>query len=175
VNPAHTIALLQRELQAATGTMVWMATAESATAGRIADRLTEVPGASDYVAGGVVAYSNEAKRRLLNVSGATLAAHGAVSEEVAREMAQGGRAALGTDVCVADTGIAGPGGATTLKPVGLFYLALATPFGCTVRRFEFHGDREANKEAATEAALNLRRDYLVQFGLSQGANDHGTL
>jgi len=98
-----------------------------------------------------------------------------VSEEVAREMAEGGRVALGADVCVADTGIAGPGGATALKPVGLFYLALATPSGCSVRRFEFHGDREANKEAATEAALNLLRDYLVQFGHSQGANDHGCL
>lgn len=169
------IASLQRELQATTGRMVWIATAESATAGRIADRLTDVPGASDYVAGGVVAYSNDAKRRLLNVSGASLAAHGAVSAEVAREMAEGGRAALGADVCVADTGIAGPGGATALKPVGLFYLALATPAGCTVQRFEFHGDRDANKEAATEAALNLLRDYLVQFGHSQGANDHGCL
>lgn len=84
------IASLQRELLSSTGAMVRMATAESATAGRIADRLTEVPGASDYVAGGVVAYSNEAKHQLLNVSRATLSAHGAVSEEVAREMAEGG-------------------------------------------------------------------------------------
>ncbi len=175
MNLSHAIASLQRELQAATGAMVRVATAESATAGRIADRLTEVPGASDYVAGGVVAYSNEAKHQLLSVSRATLSAHGAVSEEVAREMAEGGRVAFGADVCVADTGIAGPGGATALKPVGLFYLALATPSGCTVRRFEFHGDREANKEAATQSALNLLRDYLVQFGHSQGANDHGSL
>ncbi len=175
MNLSHTIASLQRELQASTGAMVRVATAESATAGRIADRLTEVPGASDYVAGGVVAYSNDAKHRLLNVSEATLAAHGAVSEEVAREMAMGGRAAFGADVCVADTGIAGPGGATARKPVGLFYLALATPSGCTVQRFGFRGDREANKDAATEAALNLLREYLVQFGHSQGANDHGCL
>jgi PncC family amidohydrolase len=175
VDLTHTIAALQREIHASTGAVVRIATAESATAGRIADRLTEVPGASDYVVGGCVVYSNEAKRRLLGVSEATLAAHGAVSEEVAREMAEGGRLALGADVCVADTGIAGPGGATAMKPVGLFFLALATPSGCSVSRFAYSGDREANKEAATQSALSLLRDYLVQCCHSQGANDHGSL
>jgi len=175
VELAHTIAALQRELRLSTGSVVWIATAESATAGRIADRLTGVPGASDYVAGGCIVYSNEAKRRLLGVSGETLAAHGAVSAEVASEMAEGGRHALGADVCVADTGIAGPGGATATKPVGLFFLALATPSGCTVTRFLYSGDREGNKEAATQSALSLLRDYLVQCCHSQGANDHGSL
>jgi len=175
VELAQTIAALQGGLRSSTGSVVWIATAESATAGRIADRLTAVPGASDYVAGGCVVYSNEAKRRLLGVSDTTLAAHGAVSEEVAREMAEGGRRVLGADVCVADTGIAGPGGATARKPVGLFFLALASPSGCTVRRVVYTGDRETNKEAATQDALSLLRDYLVQCCHSQGANEHGCL
>ncbi len=173
MNLPEAIGGLQRRLYDVSGAMVWLATAESATSGRIADRLTEVPGASDYVCGGVVAYSNEAKQRLLGVRAATLATHGAVSAEVVREMAEGGRLALRADVCVADTGIAGPGGATDTKPVGLFYLALATPDGCRVERHHYTGDREGNKDAATESALSLLKDYLVQCCHSRGANEHG--
>jgi PncC family amidohydrolase len=139
-----------------------IATAESATAGRIADTLTRVPGASDYVVGGVVAYSNAAKERLLKVKHATLEAHGAVSEEVAREMAEGGRIALAADVCVADTGIAGPGGGSEAKPVGLFFLAVSSRSACVVRRFVFQGDRESNKNSAVRAALTMLRDYLLE-------------
>lgn len=139
-----------------------LATAESATAGRIADVLTDVPGSSEYVCGGIVAYSNDAKMRLLGVRASSLSEYGAVSEEVACEMAEGGRRMLNADVCVSDSGIAGPGGATATKPVGLFYIALATSTGCRPHEFHFHGDRFHNKEAALEAALTLLRDYLVQ-------------
>jgi len=144
------------------GGRLQIATAESATAGRIADTLTRVAGASDYVAGGIVAYSNEVKQRLLDVKSSTLDRHGAVSAEVAKEMAEGGRIALGADVCVADTGIAGPGGGSDAKPVGLFFLAVATEGACEVRRFVFDGDRDANKDAAVKAALTMLRDYLLE-------------
>jgi PncC family amidohydrolase len=144
------------------GRSLQIATAESATGGRIVDTLTNVAGSSAYVPGGVVAYSNEAKQRLLGVRTATLSAHGAVSKEVAREMAEGGRRALDADLCVADTGIAGPGGASETKSVGLFFLALASPEMCEVREFHFDGDREANKEAAVHAALMMLRAHLLQ-------------
>ena len=140
-----------------------IATAESATAGRIADTLTNVAGSSEYVVGGVVAYSNEVKHRLLGVQPATINEHGAVSKKVACEMAEGGRIALGADLCVADTGIAGPGGATETKPAGLFFVALASNGACEVRTFLFDGDREANKDAAVRAALTMLRDHLLQF------------
>lgn len=156
------IADLQRRLGETGGGMCTIATAESATAGSIADRLTDIPGASDYVVGGIVAYSNDAKMRLLGVRGSTLRDHGAVSAEVACEMAEGGRRMLGADVCVSDSGIAGPGGATPAKPIGLFYMALATSTGCEVHEFRFHGDRAGNKQAALEAGLTLLRDYLLQ-------------
>lgn len=169
------IAALQQRLRVERGTMVTLATAESATSGRIADRVTDVPGASDYFLGGIVAYSNEAKRRLLHVRQATLRAHGAVSPQVAQEMAEGARKALHAQVAVSDTGVAGPGGSTPEKPVGLFYLALATPDGCTAFRFVFQGDRQANKESAAQAALTLLRDYLLQCCNVQGANIDGSL
>jgi PncC family amidohydrolase len=157
------IAELVRSQAGPGGRRLHIATAESATAGRIADTLTNVAGSSEYVVGGVVAYSNEAKHRLLGVHAATLSEHGAVSKKVACEMAEGGRIALGADLCVADTGIAGPGGGTENKPVGLFFLALASPGACEVRTFLFDGDREANKDAAVRAALTMLRDHLLQF------------
>ena len=144
------------------GRRLQIATAESATSGRIADTLTQVSGASDYVAGGIVSYSNSAKQRLLGVKISTLETYGAVSGEVAREMAEGGRSALGADVCVADTGIAGPGGGSDTKPVGLFFLAVASEGACDVRRFVFDGDRNSNKNAAVRAALTMLMDYLVK-------------
>jgi PncC family amidohydrolase len=157
------IAELVRSQAGPGGRRLHIATAESATAGRIADTLTNVAGSSEYVVGGVVAYSNEAKHRLLGVHAATISEHGAVSKKVACEMAEGGRIALGADLCVADTGIAGPGGGTENKPVGLFFLALASPGACEVRTFLFDGDREANKDAAVRAALTMLRDHLLQF------------
>ena len=156
------IAALATSQPGAGGRSLQITTAESATAGRIVDTLTNVAGSSAYVTGGVVAYSNEAKQRLLGVKTATLNAHGAVSQEVAREMAEGGQRALDADLCVADTGIAGPGGATETKPVGLFFLALASRKMCEVREFRFDGDREANKDAAVQAALMMLRAHLLQ-------------
>jgi PncC family amidohydrolase len=156
------IARLERRLRDSHGSFVSIGTAESATAGRIADRITEVPGASDYFLGGIVAYSNLAKERLLGVKSATLREYGAVSAQVALQMAEGARRALACDVAVSDTGIAGPGGATIDKPVGLFYLGLATPRGCEAFRFVFRGVRSANKKMAVEAAVRLLIDYLLQ-------------
>ncbi len=132
-----------------------VATAESCTGGRIADALTDVAGSSAYVVGGAVAYADAAKTSLLGVPSGELAAHGAVSARVARLMAEGARERLRADLAVAVTGIAGPGGATPGKPVGLTYVAVADTFGTVVRRHQWTGDREANKEASVRAALRL--------------------
>ena len=149
------------------GRWLHIATAESATGGRIGDRITNVPGASEYVVGGIIAYSNEAKQVLLGVSENTLRDFGAVSAEVAREMAAGARESLRADLCVSDTGIAGPGGGSLSKPVGLFYMALATASECHVVQHLFEADREGNKEAAVRVALTLIRDRLVQLVASE--------
>ena len=132
-----------------------VAFAESCTGGRVGDALTDVAGSSGYVAGGVVAYEDDAKEALLGVPRGTLAAHGAVSAQVALAMAEGARSRFATDLAVSVTGIAGPGGATAGKPVGLTYVALADADGATVRRFTWDGDREANKAASARAALEL--------------------
>ena len=132
-----------------------VAFAESCTGGRVGDALTDVAGSSGYVAGGVVAYEDDAKEALLGVPRSTLAAHGAVSAQVALAMAEGARSRFATDLAVSVTGIAGPGGATAGKPVGLTYVALADADGATVRRFTWDGDREANKAASARAALEL--------------------
>ena len=167
------IAELVRSRRGSEGRSVYIATAESATAGRIADTLTNIPGSSEYLVGGVIAYTNEAKHRLLGVKTSSLRDYGAVSKEVACQMAEGGRIALAADLCVADTGIAGPGGGTETKPVGLFFLALASPGACEVKTFLFEGDREANKDAAVRAALTMLRDHLLQSDSQpSGANEH---
>jgi PncC family amidohydrolase len=132
---------------------VTVATAESCTGGGVAARLTSMSGSSDYVLGGIVAYSNEAKQKLLTVSAETLASRGAVSAECAREMAEGARRAFGSDLAVSTTGIAGPGGATERKPVGLVYIALAGPDGVQCDEFHFPGGRAVVTGAATDAAL----------------------
>ncbi len=130
-----------------------VATAESCTGGNVAGRLTAIAGASEYVLGGIVAYANDAKANLLGVSRETLATRGAVSAECAREMAEGARRAFGADFGISTTGIAGPGGATKRKPVGLVYIALASPDGVQSEQFHFPGDRATVIAAATEAAL----------------------
>jgi len=130
-----------------------LATAESCTGGGVAARITSIAGSSDYFLGGLVAYSNTAKARLLGVSQETLDTRGAVSAECAREMADGARRAFGADLAVSTTGIAGPGGATARKPVGLVYIALATPEGTQSEEFHFPGSRAVVTAAATEAAL----------------------
>lgn len=139
-------------------------TVESATGGLIAARIISVAGASSYCRGGVIAYHNEVKMRLAGVKYATLLAYGAVSFQVAEEMASGGRRALGVDICLSDTGIAGPGGATDDKPVGLYYIGLATPDGVWTRKFVFKGkNRQQTREAAVTAAL----EWVVEvLGLS---------
>jgi PncC family amidohydrolase len=156
------IGRLIKEYQAKTGTWLTIGSVESATGGRIADRITNVPGSSDYFKGSVVAYNNEAKLALLGVKKATIENYGAVSEQTAREMAQGGRKLLDVDVCVSDTGIAGPSGATPKKPVGLFYLGLAAEDGSLSQKHVFQGNREGNKRDAAEAALNMLKQYLVR-------------
>jgi len=141
-----------------------LALGESCTGGLVAHRLTNVPGSSSYVLGGIVAYSNEAKERLLGVRHATLEEHGAVSGETAIEMARGARTALGADVGLSVTGIAGPSGGTPDKPVGLVYVALAAGSVERVERFVWNGDREGNKVQSAEAALALLREYLSERG-----------
>jgi nicotinamide-nucleotide amidase len=132
-----------------------LAVGESCTGGLLSHRLTQVPGSSQYFLGGVVAYSNSAKQALLGVDELTLTEHGAVSEETAKEMARGARSAFLVHVGVSVTGIAGPDGGTPDKPVGLTYVGVVTPTGERVERFEWSGDREANKQASAEAALGL--------------------
>lgn len=137
---------------------------ESATGGLIAHRLTNVPGSSTYFKGGIVSYSNELKVKLAGVHPETLAHYGAVSPEVAAEMASGGRNILEVDVCVADTGIAGPSGATPGKPVGLFYLGMSSAEGAIVtRRYNFCGSRCENKQSAADAIFSLLWEYLTHI------------
>ena len=133
---------------------------ESATGGLISHLITNVPGSSDYYKGSVTAYSNETKIKVIGVKVSTIEKYGAVSPQVAEEIALGGRRVLAVDICLADTGIAGPSGATPGKPVGLFYLGLAHQGGAFSQRHEFYGDREQNKRSAAEAALSWLRDYL---------------
>ena len=132
-----------------------LALGESCTGGLIAHRITDVPGSSDYFLGGVTAYSDPVKERLLGVNRETLIAVGAASEETAREMAQGARHTIGSDVGISVTCIAGPGGGTDEKPVGLTYIGASTPDGEWVERHFFQGDRKAIKESAANAALEL--------------------
>ena len=139
---------------------------ESATGGIISGMITAVAGSSDYYQGSVTSYSNRIKRGLVGVKEETLAENGVVSPRVAEEMAWGGRRVLGVDICLSDTGIAGPGGATAGKPVGLFYIGLAHEGGTFSRRCEFRGSRQQNRQAAAEAVLSWLKEYLLS--LEQG-------
>ena len=134
-----------------------LALAESCTGGLIANRITNVPGASKIFLGGVVAYSNEAKQKFLGVRAKTLSRHGAVSEAVAREMARGARKKFGADFAIAVTGIAGPGGGTKSKPVGTVFIAL-TGEGKTVaeRKLNPFGRKKFKRVTANEALKMLR-------------------
>jgi len=138
-----------------------MATAESCTGGMIGARLTGVAGASAWYRGGVVSYSDDAKRAVLGVPWEMLDAHGAVSGPVARQMARGARAALDAHWAVAVTGIAGPGGATPQKPVGLVFVCVAGPGHEEVRELRLHGDRERIRTRAATIALHLVRQALA--------------
>jgi len=136
---------------------------ESATGGLISHRITNIPGSSDYYKGSVTAYSNEVKSRVVRVKEATLKRYGAVSSQVAKEMARGGRRLLAVDICIADTGIAGPTGATPGKPVGLFFIGLSHKDGTFTRKHNFRGDREQNKQGAAETALGWLKEYLISL------------
>jgi nicotinamide-nucleotide amidase len=142
-----------QELCLERGLMV--ATAESCTGGLIAKLITDMAGSSGYFRGGVVSYSNEIKTLLLDVSEEMLAAHGAVSAQVARSMAMGARARLNADVAVAATGVSGPGGGSAAKPVGLTYVAVADGVGVEVRKLALSGDRLGNRDSTARAALEL--------------------
>jgi PncC family amidohydrolase len=132
-----------------------VATAESCTGGLVAHALTEIAGSSGYFVGGVVAYADAAKRAGLGVPAELIDRHGAVSAQVARSMAEGTLRVLAADLAVSVTGIAGPGGGTPAKPVGLTYIAVAGPAGCEVRRFVWPHDRSGNKRASAAAAIEL--------------------
>lgn len=135
-------------------------TAESCTGGLVAHLITEVAGSSDYFRGGLLTYADDVKVGLADVPTATLAAHGAVSAQVAVAMAHGARQRLGVDIAVAITGVAGPGGGTEAKPVGLTYLAIADGDGDDVRRHVWALDRSGNKRASAAAALSMVVDRL---------------
>jgi nicotinamide-nucleotide amidase len=139
-----------------------LATAESCTGGLVAARLTSVPGSSDVFLGAIVAYADEVKARELDVPAEALERPGAVSAEAAAAMAAGVRIRLGADVAVSVTGIAGPGGGTPEKPVGLVYLHAEGPEGSLARRLDLPGDREAIRSRAAVAALHLVRMLLTQ-------------
>jgi nicotinamide-nucleotide amidase len=135
-----------------------LALAESCTGGFIANQITNVPGASKIFLGGVVAYSNEVKQRFLGVRAKTLKQHGAVSEAVAREMAEGAREKFGADFAIAVTGIAGPSGGTRDKPTGTVFIALAGEFGVLAeRKLNCFGREKFKKTTALQALELLRR------------------
>jgi len=137
-----------------------LAVAESCTGGLLAGRITDVPGASAYFLGGIIAYSNAVKVTLLGVPEGIIASKGGVSAECTEAMALGARTRLRADVALAISGIAGPGGGTPDKPVGLVYVALASPHGTWVEEHRFVGSRSGNRQAACDAALDLLLRHL---------------
>ncbi len=154
--PSADLQALAERLQARCIAAGWtVVTAESCTGGLVADALTDVPGSSGYVLGGIVAYADAVKTAQLGVPAELIAAHGAVSVHVARAMAVGARERLGATFAVSVTGIAGPDGGSDAKPVGLTYLGLAGPDGVEVRRYAWTGDRAANKRSSAVAALEM--------------------
>ena len=155
--------ILARRLQAVcTARGLTVATAESCTGGLVAHAITEIAGSSAYFRGGIVAYSNMIKEAELGVPAEVIAAHGAVSAQVATAMASGARDRLAVDLAVSVTGIAGPDGGTEAKPVGLTYVAVADARGVEVRRFMWTGGRSANKRSSAAAVLELLLERLGQ-------------
>jgi nicotinamide-nucleotide amidase len=154
------IANIIRKLEGKIGKHLMIGSVESATGGRIADKITNIPGSADYFKGAIVTYSNDIKTSVVGVKEDTIKLLGAVSHETCREMALGGLKLLQLDYCVSTTGIAGPTGATPVKPVGLFYIGLASNRGVSSYKHNFTGNREKIKEKAAQAALQLLRDEL---------------
>jgi nicotinamide-nucleotide amidase len=138
-----------------------LAVAESCTGGMIGSRITNIPGSSEYFERGAVVYSNLAKTEMLGVPQELIERHGAVSAEVAGAMARGIRQAAGTSLGLGVTGIAGPGGGTEKKPVGLVYIALASPQGVRNAEHRFLGNREQIRIRASQMALDMVRRYLI--------------
>ncbi|MCL2615738.1 MAG: CinA family protein [Dehalococcoidia bacterium] len=134
--------------------------AESATGGLVSHLFTNVPGSSDVYKGSVTAYANQTKIAVLGVKPETLQQYGAVSPQVAEEMAKGCCCVLNADICVSDTGIAGPGGATPDKPLGLFYMGLAHQTTVCSQKHIFQGDREENKKLAAQVIFDWLEAYL---------------
>lgn len=151
--PGALVAVAERLQGICLGRGLTVALAESCTGGLVASTITDVPGSSGYFLGGVVSYSNDAKTAMLDVPAATLAAHGAVSAQVAKAMAVGAQTRFGAALAASITGVAGPDGGTAEKPVGLTYVGLAAGAGAEVRRFTFGGGRSEVREAAARAAL----------------------
>ena len=148
--------LADRFLKACARRKILVATAESCTGGMIISLLTDIPGSSSMVDRGFVTYSNEAKTELIGVPAELIVHHGAVSVHVAREMAAGALKRSNADVAVAVTGVAGPGGGSEAKPVGLVYLAVARRGADpAIERHQFHGDRAAVRQATVERALEM--------------------
>lgn len=140
-----------------------LAVAESCTGGLLANKLTNIPGSSDFFERGIVSYSNRAKMELLSVPEILLMEHGAVSEPVARAMAEGVRTLAGTDFGVGITGIAGPSGGTPEKPVGTVFIACSSADKTVAKRFGFANDRLGNKERSVAAALNMLRKLILKI------------
>ncbi len=138
-----------------------ISTVESCTAGGLAYRITEVPGASAYFLGGVIAYDNRVKVEWVGVPERVFGEHGAVSRQAATTMSENGRARFDTDLCLAITGIAGPGGGTPEKPVGTVFVSVSDRSGTRTERFHFEGNRERVRQCAIDAALEMALDLLT--------------
>lgn len=139
---------------------ITLSTAESCTGGSLGKIITSVPGASSIYGYGFITYANEAKENILGVSHDTLEKHGAVSFQTACEMAQGARKSANSDIAVSVTGIAGPGGATKEKPVGLVYIAIADKNGCEYRKLNLSGNREEVREQTCDEVFRLIKEKL---------------
>ncbi len=153
--PVSTTELCARVQSAMVERRLTLVTAESCTGGLVGHLITEISGSSDYYVGGIISYSNAIKEAELGVDPVTLERHGAVSAQTCVAMADGARAHFGSSLAVAVTGIAGPGGGTAAKPVGLTYVGVADEHGHDVRRFIWDGDRSANKLSSARAALEM--------------------
>jgi PncC family amidohydrolase len=162
---AELVALAERLQGVCLGRHLTIALAESCTGGLVAATLTEIPGSSGYFTGGVVSYADEAKAALLGVPESMLAAHGAVSAQVARAMAAGARERFGTSIAASVTGIAGPDGGSAEKPVGLTYVGLAGAGLTDVRRYVWAGDRGENRVQSARAVLH----WLIEHAASADA------
>jgi nicotinamide-nucleotide amidase len=144
-----------------------LAIIESATGGLISHRITNVPGSSVYYKGSITAYSNDIKTEIVGVDRQVIEKYGAVSPQTAEGMAEKGRHLLAVDICIADTGIAGPAGETENKPMGLFFIGLSSTTVKYNRKHIFQGSRADIKHSAAEAAFNMLKDYLLTVDSSE--------